>query len=64
LDERGASWQWYDESGDGWQPTSVRWGTLGDPEIGALGSSKVRTDRDEKRAFGNLVTAMIEQSTP
>jgi hypothetical protein len=60
LDERGATWQWYDESGDGWQPSSVRWGTLGDPIVGAPGSGVDRLTSDPKREFGNLVTALLD----
>lgn len=30
LDAQGATWQWYDESGNGWRHGSD-WGTLGDP---------------------------------
>lgn len=59
LDTQGASWEWYDESGDGWNH-GPGWGTLGDPEIGRIGSTVRRLDRDPKRAFGNLVTALIE----
>lgn len=30
LDQRGATWLWWDESGDGWRH-GHDWGTLGDP---------------------------------
>lgn len=30
LTQQGATWQWWDESGDGWRHGSD-WGTLGDP---------------------------------
>lgn len=58
LDQQGASWQWYDESGYGWNH-GEGWGTLGDPEVGALGSSVRRVERDEKRAFGALALAAV-----
>lgn len=60
LDTQGVTWQWYDESGDGWQPDLSTYGTLGDPEVGRIGSTIQRTDRDPKREFGNLVAALVE----
>ncbi len=59
LDMQGATWEWYDESGDGWGH-GPGWGTLGDPEVGALGSTKRRQGRDSKREFGNLVNSLVE----
>src|SRR5205823_6033355 len=59
LDSQGATWQWYDESGDGWNHGDG-WGTLGDPDVGAIGSTLRRVDRDEKREFGNLAAALIQ----
>lgn len=59
LDAQGASWEWYDESGDGWNH-GPGFGTLGDPDVGAIGSAIQRVTEDDKRAFGNLVTAAIQ----
>ena len=59
LDAQGAAWQWYDESGDGWDH-GPGWGTLGDPVVGEIGSTVARTDADPKRNFGNLVASLIE----
>jgi len=58
LDRHGATWEWYDESGDGWGH-GPGWGTLGDPEVGALGSTKRRVDGDEKRSFFAVAMAAI-----
>lgn len=58
LTERGATWEWYDESGDGWNHGDG-WGTLGSPEVGRIGSQVVRIGRDEKRDFGTLALAAI-----
>lgn len=35
LDQQGAAWRWYDESGDGWNH-GPDWGTLGDPREACL----------------------------
>lgn len=67
LTERGASWDWYDESGRGWTvewkndttffaqypDVSAEWGTLGDPDVGELGSMipSASGTRDQQRAF-------------
>lgn len=59
LTERGATWEWYDESGDGWDH-GEGWGTLGDPEVGRLGSTVRKSQPDEKRAwfFGEVLPAI------
>lgn len=58
LTDQGAEWQWYDESGEGWNH-GPGWGTLGDPEIGRLGSTVRKQGRDEKRDFGMLAMAAV-----
>lgn len=52
LDERGASWRWYDELGDGWRDDLSSYGALGDPEVGRIGSNIDRLTKDDKREFG------------
>lgn len=59
LDAQGATWEWYDECGDGWDH-GHGWGTLGDPEVGALGSTIQRVTTDEKRSFGELVNHLVQ----
>lgn len=65
LTEQGASWDWYDESGWGWTvewkndttyfaqhpDVSAEWGTLGDPDVGELGSMIPSVTRDQRQAF-------------
>lgn len=65
LTAQGASWDWYDESGWGWYvewkddsamlarspDVSPEWGTLGDPDVGALGSMIPSVTRDSRQAF-------------
>lgn len=60
LTDLGATWQWYDESGDGWTADlSNGYGALGDPEVGAPGSAVQRVDRDPMRSFGEFALAAI-----
>lgn len=59
LDAQGATWVWYDESGEGWLPDLTSYGTLGDPEVGRPGSTVRRQSEDEKRAFGRLAAAAV-----
>jgi hypothetical protein len=61
LDMQGATWRWYDESGDGWAHGDG-WGTLGDPEVGALGSAIQRITRDPKRDFGAMALGVVAAS--
>lgn len=64
LESHGASWTWYDESGNGWHEEwkndtrflerhvlSSEWGTLGDPDVGALSSMIPSVTRDSRQAF-------------
>lgn len=65
LTKQGASWDWYDESGWGWSAewkgdesrlarnsrVSAEWGTLGDPDVGALDSMIPSVTRDSRQAF-------------
>ena len=65
LTEQGASWDWNDESGWGWTVewkggsalfarnpnVSAEWGTLGDPDVGELGSLIPSVTRDHRQAF-------------
>lgn len=65
LTDQGASWDWYDESGWGWtvewkgdqsllarnSEVSAEWGTLGDPDVGALDSMIPSVTRDSRQAF-------------
>lgn len=59
LTERGATWEWYDECGDGWAH-GPGWGTLGDPDVGEPGSTVRKRQPDEKRAwfYGAVVPAI------
>lgn len=71
LDMQGATWKWYDESGWGWfddlttpkpagRDRTSPYGTLGDPNVGALDSTICRSGaEDEKRAFGALAVAAV-----
>lgn len=65
LTQQGASWDWYDESGWGWREEwktrieelasepnfSREWGTLGDPDVGALGSMIPSVTQDSRQSF-------------
>lgn len=65
LTEKGASWDWYDESGRGWSAgreryaahdahdrnISAEWGTLGDPDVGAPDSMTPSVTRDSRQEF-------------
>ncbi|MDF9718069.1 hypothetical protein INN71_02660 [Nocardioides sp. ChNu-153] len=58
LDDRGATWRWYDESGDGWLPSSTPWGTgyewhAGDADRGALTAAD--HERSERNRRDNLL---------
>jgi hypothetical protein len=59
--EQGASWRWYDESGNGWLDTrNDDLSPLGDPEVGRIGSTVRRgAIEDPRRAFGQMVTAAV-----
>lgn len=59
LDAQGATWKWYDESGDGWQDDLTDYGALGDPEVGRPGSTIRKGGRDPKRDFGALAMAAV-----
>jgi len=65
LDSKGIRWQWYDESGDGWQAPGTPVQKLGDPEAGRPGSDKFPAKRDERMLwFENAVKPAILSQLP
>lgn len=59
LTMQGASWVWYDESGDGWDVDQSDLSILGDLDVGRIGSTMPAQRRDARRDFATVALSAV-----